>query len=319
MFDNDAVHEHSAVQRSVSVLTAAAPYLDRCGALLIFFQRWDAREHNVVSLGECWCYASNSINLNVISEENVVANVDSFDNIVLPSMNASHVIHGVLNDENCEAIGVIGAQGPNDALTGDTDGHILGANNCMVNLIASPIASPSVQVDVAFGGCEVLIPLDGELSDVPVAIGDAVNSFESICVDQNDWLEESFSSPYGGDGEDFHGPEDDVHAMFNLKVNRIVEKAFGLAKEYMKDNQISLDKQRSLSTVGFPVACWLGCLVERCGFVLVVAVVIGVLHGWGDGIPCCWSFANRGTGVVCLAVLLGWLLSLGFSLASFVL
>ncbi|PKU73589.1 Putative disease resistance protein RGA4 [Dendrobium catenatum] len=132
--------------------------------------------------------------------------------------------------------------------------------NRLANLVASPIASPCVHVDLEYGACES--PLVGVLSDVSVAIEDVMNSFdldvvvvdslvtlvelvnkqfvdvfvsfisneilkaqlvvnsESICVDQNDWLE-----------EDFNGPEEDARELCNLNVNRIVDKAFGLGRD----------------------------------------------------------------------------------------
>ncbi|PKU87579.1 hypothetical protein MA16_Dca025884 [Dendrobium catenatum] len=81
---------------------------------------------------------ANLINLNVISEENSIVNNDNFDNIVLPSLNVTPIIHKMLNEDNCEenlmviaeenaianidSLDNIGAHGPIDALIGVFDG-----------------------------------------------------------------------------------------------------------------------------------------------------------------------------------------------------
>ncbi|KAH0456425.1 hypothetical protein IEQ34_014332 [Dendrobium chrysotoxum] len=75
----------------------------------------------------------------------------------------------------------------------------------------------------------LLKPSNKLLVDFSVSlISNEVLKTQLVGVDQNDWLEESLSSPCGGDGEDFHGHEDDVQAMFILKDNRVDEKAFAL-------------------------------------------------------------------------------------------
>ncbi|KAL0907385.1 hypothetical protein M5K25_021792 [Dendrobium thyrsiflorum] len=49
-------------------------------------------------------------------------------------------------------------------------------NNCMVNSITSPITSLNSLVDVDYGNCDEVSPLVGVLSEVPIVIGDVVNS-----------------------------------------------------------------------------------------------------------------------------------------------
>ncbi|KAL0915104.1 hypothetical protein M5K25_015504 [Dendrobium thyrsiflorum] len=139
-------------------------------------------------------------------EENVVVNVDSVDNTFIHvSMNAGVIDSTQHNEDNCEANGIIGTLGPFDAITVDCDSSngastalqepvftiedfpslvpikkASEANNCLINLAASPIASPSNFVDAVFGRCES--PLVGVLSDLPVDVENVVNSFDVDAV-----------------------------------------------------------------------------------------------------------------------------------------
>ncbi|KAI0495639.1 hypothetical protein KFK09_021942 [Dendrobium nobile] len=72
------------------------------------------------------------------------------------------------------------------------------------------------------------------------------------CVDQNDWLDESFASACGGDGDDIDGVENEHHGM--LKVSRIVQKAFAIGGG--KCPNLDNDGAGSCSPPGWSFACW---------------------------------------------------------------
>ncbi|KAH0452732.1 hypothetical protein IEQ34_020031 [Dendrobium chrysotoxum] len=52
-----------------------------------------------------------------------------------------------------------------------------------------------------------------------------LNTYDA-CVSQTGWMDDSFSSPGGGEGNELDGPEEDFNAMSKLNWNRLVEKVF---------------------------------------------------------------------------------------------
>ncbi|KAL0907705.1 hypothetical protein M5K25_022135 [Dendrobium thyrsiflorum] len=132
------------------------------------------------------------------------------------------------------------------------DSEGMGANNCKINFIATPIFSPTLVddvVDVHCGGYHpslpmgVDVPIGSEVIDIPISFisneilkSHLVGNLENNYLEQNDWLEDYGSSPCGGDGDDLDRPEDAIQARYNLNVNRIVEKVTVVAPHGIGDD-----------------------------------------------------------------------------------
>ncbi|PKU68549.1 hypothetical protein MA16_Dca016481 [Dendrobium catenatum] len=89
-------------------------------------------------------------------------------------------------------------------------------------------------VELSLNSCELFLS-NVPFVDVSVALisHDALKAhlavnLEGSDVDHNDWLDGYISSPCVGDRDDLDGLEEDDHEVYNLKVSRIVEKAFSL-------------------------------------------------------------------------------------------
>ncbi|KAL0915225.1 hypothetical protein M5K25_015627 [Dendrobium thyrsiflorum] len=95
---------------------------------------------------------------------------------------------------------------------------------------ANTINSPIIVDPKEFALSHVLLdvgslgPFDVNLVDV--VIDGSPLEYVDTCVDNSDWLDVSYSSPCGAVGEDLDEHEEEFGEMFNLQVERIVQKAF---------------------------------------------------------------------------------------------
>jgi len=87
--------------------------------------------------------------------------------------------------------------------------------------------------------------------NVPVTIitNEELKVFVTItdaCVSQTNWIDDSFSSPGGGEGDELDGNEEDFNDMFNLNVNHLVKKALSQGVENIVDTNTKESKFAAL-------------------------------------------------------------------------
>ncbi|PKU63591.1 Mediator of RNA polymerase II transcription subunit 8 [Dendrobium catenatum] len=180
--------------------------------------------------------ASNPVNANVSYDGNNVDILNILDNCVTPSLLLAPSIN--------KGVDIVDFGGETDKVVE------LGPSVDYANLAAPlvdavqldsvlPLASPFSVEAVADIGVSIEFVRTGSIECayvnvlVPLISPEALKAHLAINLEgaymvHNDWLDGSTSSACVGDREDLDGLKEEDHKLYNLRVSRIVEKAFGL-------------------------------------------------------------------------------------------